>query len=43
VTSRTVRGGDNDKRLLVAATLLAVIAISLTMCAPEVARWFSAS
>lgn len=43
MTRRTVRGGDNDKRLLVAATLLAVIAISLTMCAPEISRWFSVS
>jgi hypothetical protein len=38
-----VRDGDNDKRLLVAATLLAVIAIGLTMCAPEVARWVGSS
>jgi hypothetical protein len=34
--------GDNDKRLLVAAAVLAVIAAGLTMCAPELARWFSA-
>lgn len=35
--------GDNDKRLLVAATVLAVIAIGLTMCAPDLARWLGAS
>jgi hypothetical protein len=39
----SVRDGDKDKRLLVVATVLAVIAIGLTMCAPDLARWFSAS
>jgi hypothetical protein len=34
--------GDNDKRLLVAVTVLAAIAVGLTMCAPDLARWFSA-
>ena len=35
--------GDNDKRLRVAATVLAAIAVGLTMCAPDLVRWFSAS
>ena len=32
--------GDKDKRLLVAATVLAAVAIGLTMFAPDIARWF---
>jgi len=38
-----MRDRDNDKRLLVVATVLAVIAIGITMCAPDLARWFGAS
>jgi hypothetical protein len=34
--------GDKDKRLLVAASLLAAVAIALTMCAPDLARWLGA-
>jgi hypothetical protein len=35
--------GDNDKRRLIAATVLAVVAVGLTLCAPDLARWFNAS
>ena len=37
-----MRDGDKDKRLLIVVTVLAIVALGLTLCAPDLARWVQA-